>query len=272
MNYTNPLCIRYYLPFPYMKKFLSVFFLLCLPLSVLALGTNEKITATVVRVIDGDTIQVDMSGTIDTVRILDIDTPEKYITRTGYTECYGEEASKYATDLLSGKTIELEWDAKQKWRDIYDRLLAYVWVDGYLYGEKAIQDGYSFRYTKKATKYRKVFLDAEKLAKTSHIGVWDICNGKREPLVNTGTTLTPTQSGTTMTKATKSRVIRIKKAVAPKTQDTTGTGSTWIYSCSNVPRYCKDVKTRDEAQYYLNTCHVTLFDRDNDWIACEDVR
>ncbi len=91
-----------------MKKFLSLFLFLCIPLSVLALGSNEKIPATVIRVIDGDTIQVDMSGTIDTVRILGIDTPEKYITRTGYTECYGEEASKYATDLLSGKTIEIE--------------------------------------------------------------------------------------------------------------------------------------------------------------------
>ncbi len=145
-------------------------------------------------------------------------------------------------------------------------------MDGYLYGEKVIQDGYSFRYTKKSTKYQKIFLDAEKLAKTAHIGVWDVCNGKREPLVNTGTTLTPTQSGTTMTKTTKSRIIRIKRVIVPKTQNISGSGSTGTYSCSNVPKYCKDVKTRDEAQYYLNTCHVTQFDRDNDGIACENVK
>ena len=44
------------------------------------------------------------------------------------------------------------------------------------------------------------------------------------------------------------------------------------FSCSSVPRYCTGVKTREEAQFYLNSCGATKFDRDNDGIACEDVK
>ncbi len=255
-----------------MKKYLSFFLLLCLPLSVFALW-NDKVPVTVVRVIDGDTIEISMSWAIDTVRILWIDTPEKYTTRTGYVECYGDEASKYASDLLSGKTIEIEWDAKQKWRDIYNRLLAHVWVDGKLYWERAIKDGYSFRYTPKITKYQSIFINAEKEAKKSKLWVWGICNGKRTPLqVNSWSINTKTGAVVPKTVTTT----KIIKTTLPKPSGSGNIVWSWSintqYSCIKVPQYCSWVKTRAEAQYYLNTCHTTRFDRDNDGIACEDIK
>ncbi len=97
-----------------MKKLFSALLLIFVPLSVLALGPTEKIPARVIEVLDGDTVRVEMSGSIDTVRILGIDTPEKYVSRTGYTECYGEEASIYGKNMLEGKEIILEGDPRQK--------------------------------------------------------------------------------------------------------------------------------------------------------------
>lgn len=52
-------------------------------------------------VVDGDTIKVIMQGKNTTIRILGIDTPEIYTTRTGYPECYGQEASDFAKRTLS---------------------------------------------------------------------------------------------------------------------------------------------------------------------------
>jgi micrococcal nuclease len=251
-----------------MKNYISLFLLLLFPFTALALGPTEKITVRVVEVVDGDTIKVDMSGSIDTVRILGIDTPEKYTSRTGYIECYWEEASKYALNLLSGKDIILEGDPKQKGRDIYNRLLAHVWIDGQLYGEKIIQDWYSFRYTKKTTKYQKVLVNAEKKAKKEKIGVWGVCGGKRTPVVLSNTGANTIQGGANQGSHIKSLPIT---SSLPNIQNIPSSGS-GIYSCSSVPRYCSGVKTRDEAQYYLNTCGATKFDRDNDGIACEDIK
>lgn len=169
--------------YPFMKKLFSLFLLLSFPLSIFALG-DTHIPAQVIEILDGDTIRVSMSGTIDTVRVLGIDTPEKYITRTGKKECYGEEASEYAVSTLSGKIIELESDSRQKGRDIYDRKLAHVWIDGELYGENAIELGYAFQYIAKSTKYQKTFINAEKVAKQSKLGLWSVCGGKRIPVTN----------------------------------------------------------------------------------------
>ena len=83
--------------------------------------------ATVVRVIDGDTIVVRIGGRDENVRLLGIDTPETHKPETP-VECYGQEASDRLTALLpQGTTVRLVRDVEA--RDRYDRLLAYVYRD-----------------------------------------------------------------------------------------------------------------------------------------------
>lgn len=74
------------------------------------------------RVIDGDTVLLE-SG--ERVRYILVDTPE--IT-AGKNECWGAEASDYNQMLVEGRTIDIEYD--QECEDQYERLLAYVSVDG----------------------------------------------------------------------------------------------------------------------------------------------
>ena len=74
--------------------------------------------ASVVDVIDGDTIEVAIDGTIETVRYIGIDTPE-----IGQ-RCAGE-ATEANRRLVSGKRIMLVPDKEN--RDIYDRLLRYIY-------------------------------------------------------------------------------------------------------------------------------------------------
>lgn len=86
--------------------------------------------ATVVRVIDGDTIVAVVSGTETTVRLLNIDTPEtKHPDQP--VECLGAEATDFTKSLLApGDEIELAYDVTRL--DTYGPTLAGVYKDGSL--------------------------------------------------------------------------------------------------------------------------------------------
>jgi micrococcal nuclease len=81
--------------------------------------------ATVVRVVDGDTIVVRIGGHDENVRLIGIDTPETHKPNTP-VECFGPEATARMQQLLpAGTAVRLERDAEA--RDRYGRLLAYVY-------------------------------------------------------------------------------------------------------------------------------------------------
>lgn len=82
--------------------------------------------------IDGDTIELS-SG--ERVRYLLVDTPES----TSQKECWGPEAAADNRALVAGREVELEYDVEC--RDRYDRLLAHVWVDDVLVGERLLALG-----------------------------------------------------------------------------------------------------------------------------------
>ena len=81
----------------------------------------------VVRVVDGDTIVVDIGGAEETVRLIGIDTPEIAHPAFGDrppndAECFGDEAQRYTGELLAvGSGVRLERDVVA--RDDYGRLL-----------------------------------------------------------------------------------------------------------------------------------------------------
>lgn len=93
----------------------------------------------VVRVIDGDTVEIDpaVEG-MDTVRMIGIDTPES-VDPDGPVEKGGPVASRFTKDMLQGKTVYLEMDAETE--DDYGRLLAYVWTKRGLYEELLLANG-----------------------------------------------------------------------------------------------------------------------------------
>ena len=81
-------------------------------------------SATVTQVIDGDTIDVDVGGRTERVRLIGIDTPETKRPDTP-VECYGPEASAFTSSLLPvGTEVRIERDVVG--RDDYGRLLGYV--------------------------------------------------------------------------------------------------------------------------------------------------
>lgn len=100
-----------------------------------AQNTEENTTTTfeeakLIRVIDGDTIEVELNNTQYSVRLIGINTPESVAPDSYKTKnsIEGTEASNTAKDMLSGvETLYLQKDVSDT--DKYDRLLRYVWLE-----------------------------------------------------------------------------------------------------------------------------------------------
>jgi micrococcal nuclease len=134
------------------------------------------------RVVDGDTIWVTRSGRRLKVRLLGIDTPET-VDPGEPVGCFGPEASAFATALLSGATVSLEYDASQGRTDAYGRTLAYVWLgtgasgaQPRLFNFEAVRQGFArqYRYDGPYAWY-DAFVAAERAARTEGAGLWRAC-------------------------------------------------------------------------------------------------
>ena len=102
---------------------------------------KERDNAYVIRVIDGDTILVDLNGGEHRVRLLGVNTPElKYETgqeSSDLSQLDGKEAYNYTKSRLEGKTVQLEYDAVRY--DKYGRTLAYVYESGKMFNEEILE-------------------------------------------------------------------------------------------------------------------------------------
>lgn len=121
---------------------------------------ENKNSFVVERVIDGDTIRL-TNGKI--VRLLGIDAPEK--NQKYYLE------AKEQLEKIEGMKVRLERD--KKFKDEYGRLLRYVFVGKNFVNLELVSYGYARAMVVKPNiKYEKEFLEAERLAKKSQLGIW----------------------------------------------------------------------------------------------------
>ncbi len=129
--------------------------------------------ARVTRVVDGDTIDVQMAGITYRVRYIGMDTPETVDPRRP-VGCYGREASQRNHELVEGKTVELEKDVSET--DDFGRLLRYVWVDGEMVNARLVQEGYAAAATYPPdVKYQELFLSLQREAMAAGRGLWSAC-------------------------------------------------------------------------------------------------
>lgn len=154
-------------------------------------GAGEGANATVLRVVDGDTVRVEFAnGTRDTVRLLGVDTPEP-TNRNDPTEfpgvpdteagraClldWGTQASAYADRHLAGEEVRVAFDALSERRGYFGRLLAYVHVDGDSFNRMLLADGYARVYESRfelREEYRRVADEARR----NDRGLWGACAG-----------------------------------------------------------------------------------------------
>lgn len=145
-------------------------------------GTSGMTEAQVTRVVDGDTLKVQINGLEEeqTIRIIGVDTPE---TKDPNQEvmCYGAEATAKTQDLVDRAEgqVQLEKDISET--DRYGRLLRYVWIsngDGRtMLNEELVKGGYARAVDYPPdVKYRDRFSAEEQRAQQQHIGLWGACS------------------------------------------------------------------------------------------------
>ena len=235
-----------------MKRGLPVtgILVLCLTFSAAALHSYSPppITAQITRVIDGDTVELQIEsienmsverlteGQLVKVRYIGINTPET-VHPLKPVEEFGKEASELNTSLVSGRQVFLELDVEH-W-DPFGRLLAYVYLDKEGYAMvNAVLVAAGFAYSTPYppnVRYESVFRTLTATARELNLGLWYSENGDEE---DTG-----------------------KEDSA--------------CNCTGPDLNCDDFATQEEAQRCYDYCvsqgynDIFGLDRDNDGIACE---
>lgn len=152
------------------------------PAASAPLALAKTITARVIRVVDGDTLNVRLpTGTTVNVRLIGIDTPE---TRKPGTpvQCGGPAATARMKRLAirggAGRTVTLKTDPTQDRVDRYDRPLVYVSAGGVDFGRTMVSSGWAKVYaTTREFMRAPVYRRAQASARAALRGVWRTCGG-----------------------------------------------------------------------------------------------
>ena len=131
-------------------------------------------TATVKAVIDGDTIELRIGTSSETVRLLGIDTPET-VHPTKPVECFGPEASARTKELLPrGTKVRIARDSEA--RDHFGRLLLYVYLGDRMINEVLLGEGFARPLSiEPNTAHAKQFEHLSGEARASNAGLWGAC-------------------------------------------------------------------------------------------------
>jgi micrococcal nuclease len=138
--------------------------------------TENEVLITILKVVDGDTVDIDIKGNTERVRLIGVNTPEtKHPTKP--IECFGPEASAYLTQLLpKGTHVRIERDIEA--RDRYGRMLLYLYreSDNLFINLDLVSHGYGTPMSiEPNTFHRNDFVHAAALAETTNVGLWKAC-------------------------------------------------------------------------------------------------
>lgn len=134
----------------------------------------DRHDATVVRVIDGDTLRVrvgDRDAEV-TVRLIGIDAPELRPRDGEGPEHFAQQATDYARTRAENRRVLLQLEPPRT-RDRYDRLLAYAWLsESESLNLALVRDGYAYADRRFNHTYRALFEQAENEARKKRRGLW----------------------------------------------------------------------------------------------------
>jgi micrococcal nuclease len=224
---------------------------------------GEARQATVTRVIDGDTVEVEFaSGETDTIRLIGVDTPETSLgdvspdeyegipeTQAARDHLYewGQRASEFATEELDGQQVRVVTDGEGDRRGSFGRLLAYIYTGGENFNQQLLADGYARVYDSSFS-LREEFDSTEEQARSNDVGLWGFDGEDATP------TPTPTE----------------------EPADDGGSGGSDLPPPSGGPGDpydCSDFSSQEQAQQYFESVSgdPSGLDGDGNGEACESL-
>jgi len=196
---------------------------------------NQKTEEYLVKkIIDGDTLVIEVENKEETIRMVGINAPES-------NECGGVESAKKLKVLLENKKIIIKRDETQDDKDIYGRTLRYVFLEGVNINQKMVEDGWAKEYTyKTAYKYQSDFKKVQNEAKEKKLGIWE---------ENFCQKIMPT-------------------TVPSKIMGVSTQTSNFVCNCN---KSCTQIETCEEAYFQLKNCGCSVRDNDGDGVPCESL-
>ena len=134
----------------------------------------------VVKIADGDTVTIiDDSGKKHRIRLAGIDAPEK-------NQPYGNTSTKGLIELVSGKTVTIEYEKRDRYKRIIGKVLvgppgevfcmALDCVNKIDAGLEQIKKGLAWHYKyyqmEQSEEDRRLYSDAEDIARENLLGLW----------------------------------------------------------------------------------------------------
>ena len=206
---------------------------LALILALVAHATHAAdFSGRVVKVTDGDTVQVLHNGRAEKVRLAEIDCPEK-------NQPYGKAARRFALNMAAQKTVTVRVETT----DRYGRTVGEVILPGGAsLNRELVREGYAWWYRRYSNDRSLGALEEQ--ARTERRGLWqdpdpvppwDWRRGKRRGAI---------QNAPSDPSLKPSR------------------------SCG-TKRYCRQMTDCAEAKFFLEECGLTRLDGDGDGVPCE---
>ena len=134
--------------------------------------TQKETNYEVRRIVDGDTLEIEYEGKVQSVQLIGVNAPET-VHPDKPPEPYGEEATNFMRDLLLDESVYIRFGEPE--RDRYDRLLGYVYrtSDDMFINLEIIREGYG-RFDKRHQpfEHEDLFMAYQCRAKDIRKGLW----------------------------------------------------------------------------------------------------
>jgi micrococcal nuclease len=135
-----------------------------------AVPVPPSLAGTVVGVVDGGGLRVDVGGRIEHVRYIGLQAPALDPPVRG-SDGGGREALEANRGLVADRPVHLEFDAQP--RDRLGRLLAYVWVEDVMINAELLRLGYARAVPSQPnTRYEQMLIEREREAREAGRGFW----------------------------------------------------------------------------------------------------
>ena len=189
----------------------------------------------VVRVFDGDTIEVLSGGQTVRVRLAGIDTPER-----------GQPWATQSKKALSARVFGKEVRVNEVATDRYGRTVGEVYADDVCVGCELVRDGHAWVYRHFTDD--PVLLELEAHARAARRGLWSLPENERVP---------PWE----WRRARPSRARKTRPVEKDVVAD---------LRCG-AKTYCREMASCAEARFHLESCGLTRLDGDGDGTPCESL-
>ena len=187
----------------------------------------------VVRVVDGDTIEVLAGETTTRVRLAGIDTPER-------GQPWASHSRRALSERVAGKSVRVIEVAV----DRFGRTVGEVYADDRCVGCELVRDGHAWVYRRFSDD--PVLLELEADARAAGRGLWSLPESQRTP---------PWEWR-------RQHPWRPDSAGKPRSESRAG------FDCG-TPRSCREMTSCDEARFYFDECGLDRLDGDADGVPCE---